>query len=87
MDDDFERRTDVDGYSIIERKGRSPRIHLLRPYGSCLVDDDAIKVEGSRELLMHNLRGRRASECRRCFPRPEDVDEVVEEIAYADDLD
>lgn len=68
----IERLSDVDGYTIVYRTGRSPRIHLLRSYESCNVDDAASKqrVKGSREKLLQKLEGKRSTPCLRCFPLP-----------------
>jgi len=73
---DPQRLSDVDGFTIVERKGRSPRVHLLRPWNECNTEkgksgSDTIRIRGSRELLQMKLgelsyrHGGIA--CRRCF--------------------
>jgi hypothetical protein len=86
------RRSNVDGYTIVYRTRRAPKIHLLRAWNSCNTERrksgrDTVRVKGSRELLMEVLEGRRADECLRCFPGPDEIPESVELIDYADALE
>ncbi len=88
---DYQRMTDVAGFTIVYRKGRAARVHLLRPWNSCNTEHrkagrDTVTVEGSRENLLMTLDGRRAIECKRCFPAPRVEDEPTGEIAYADPI-
>jgi hypothetical protein len=77
------RMSDVDGYTIVERTARRPKIHLLRPWNECNTErgksgSDTIRVKGSREALMTKLfeMGYRngGEECRRCFRYSADDD-------------
>lgn len=86
----YERKSDVDGYTIIWRNHGIPKVHLLRSWGECNVElarKRGVKVTGvvgSREVLNSALEGRRAEDCRRCFPRPEMLEEPVLVEEYAD---
>ncbi len=69
------RLSDVDGYTIVYRPGRSPRIHLLRAFNECNTEKgkagrDTVRVQGSRESLLEVLDGKRCIACLRCFPPP-----------------
>lgn len=86
------RHSDVDGFTVVERKGRRPKIHLLRPWNECNTERgksgaDTIRVEGGTEQLALELSRlgyqRGGVACRRCFPRPDDADALtpVEEFA------
>lgn len=89
MSQNYERKSDVDGFTIIERPGRTPMVHLLRSWDECNVElarkrGSAVSgVVGSRETLMAILPGRRVRWCRRCFPAPkiEEAPVLVEEYA------
>lgn len=68
-----ERLSDLDGFTIHRRKGRRPRVHLLRPYARCLqnVPSDMVEqIEGSRELAIDAI-GNGGLPCERCFPKEE----------------
>ena len=78
----YERKSDVDGFTVVARKGRRPKIHLLRPWNECNTTrgksgKDTMRVKGSREHLMkalaeHGFRHGGIA-CLRCFRRkPED---------------
>lgn len=77
------RLSNVDGYTIVYRKNRSPKIHLLRAYESCNVDDSPRKerVKGSRENLLMALKGKRSVACLRCFPGPDEPETETETVA------
>lgn len=67
---------EVEGYTIVKREGRAPRVHLLRPYEQCNVDDaeEKVKVEGGRGEVLRELSRmgyRRATSCKWCFPQSE----------------
>ena len=81
MDDEqgYERRSDVDGFTIVPRRGRRPRIHLLRAWNECNTEEekageDVVRVAGSREVLAEKLVelgfSRGGIPCKRCFPPP-----------------
>jgi hypothetical protein len=74
MSEEFTRQSDVDGFTIVYRFLRAPKIHLLRAWESCNTDDARRKqkVEGSREVLLTVLKGKRAVACQRCFPGPKE---------------
>jgi len=90
-----ERLSDVDGFTIVEREGRSPRIHLLRPWNECNTEKgksgtDTVRVRGSREQLTKRLGEmgyRSAISCRRCFPYNDAEDaEDASRPEYDDDV-
>lgn len=89
----YERRSDVDGYTIVWRRGRAPKVHLLRSWDECNVElarKAGVKTEGvpgSRELLMERLHGKAAEACLRCFPQPEVLDPPALEEQYADPIE
>lgn len=91
LHDAGERRSDLDGFTIIPRAGRAPRVHLLRPYPECHASGDkrAIRIEGGREHLQAALAelGARTggSACRRCFPKSSDADTLTPVEEYAGD--
>lgn len=88
----YERRSDVDGYTIVFRKGRSSRVHLLRSWGECNVEQarksgtDVLGIAGSRENLLQVLDGK-ATWCRRCFPTPTEALPPTGEVEYIDPLE
>ncbi len=90
---DYQRGSDLDGFTIVYRTGRAARIHLLRAWNACNTERgksgrDTVSVEGSRESLLMALEGKRAIECKRCFPAPsEQLEPDVGEPIYADELD
>jgi hypothetical protein len=90
-----DRLSDVDGYTIVQRTGRRPRIHLLRPYNQCNTERsksgrDTVRVEGSRERLALKLSElgyqRGGIGCRVCFRSHagDDAEDLVTE--YADEM-
>ncbi len=88
----YERKSDVDGFTIVYRVGRAARIHLLRPWNSCNTEKrksgrDTESVKGSRENLLMALSGTRAIGCKRCFLPPSDPQPIEETIEYADSLE
>lgn len=89
----FERKSDVDGFTVIWRRNRSPKVHLLRSWGECNVEQARKKgtpvdsIEGSRENLLDLLGGRRAAWCHRCFPTPDERTEITPELVYADPVE
>ena len=87
MNEEYARSSDVDGFTVVERVGRSPVVHLLRPWPECNVELGAAitRVPGSREHLAGVLRGKTAKSCLRCFPASSEDDRLEEEIAYADE--
>lgn len=73
---EYYRLSDVDGYTIVYRKGRSPKIHLLRAWNACNTErvksgTNTEAVKGSRENLLMVLAGKRSVACLRCFPLPQ----------------
>jgi len=89
MEMEFERKSDVDGFTVIWRKNRAPKVHLLRSWDECNVElarkrgSEVTSVAGSREALLGVLQGRRVNWCKRCFPQPKVLEEpvLVEEFA------
>lgn len=89
------RHSDVDGFTIVQRKGRRPTIHLLRPWNECNTEkgksgSNTTRVEGGRELLAITLSEMGYSggvSCKRCFrySAEDDVYTPVEE--YEDGAD
>lgn len=88
------RHSDVDGFTIVERKGRRPRIHLLRPWNECNTErgksgSDTVRVEGSREQLAIALSEmgyqRGGVGCRRCFRYSAEEDAYTPVEEYEDD--
>lgn len=75
FDAPMERLSDVDGFTIVERNGRRPRVHLLRPWNECNTEKgksgaDTVRITGSREQLAHKLSEmgyRGGVACKRCF--------------------
>lgn len=77
------RMSNVDGFTVVRRNGRRPKIHLLRPWNECNTTrgksgDDTVRVKGGREHLMTTLGEmgyrRGGVDCRRCFPYAVDDD-------------
>jgi hypothetical protein len=89
---DTMRNSDVDGYTIIPRTGRSPKIHLLRPWNECNTEkaksgSDTFRIEGGREQLAEALArmgARRGDPCRRCFRHDLDADVVTPVTEYGE---
>lgn len=81
-----ERNSDVDGFTVVRRNGRSPKIHELRPWNECnstrsKSGSNTFRVMGSREVLgeaLARIKAKRGESCRRCFPY--DADEDVENL-------
>lgn len=90
---EYQRNSDTDGFTVVYRTGRAARIHLLRPYNSCNTERsksgrNTYRVEGGRENLLMALKGKRATECRRCFPSPhKKLEPNVIEPVYAEEED
>jgi hypothetical protein len=89
VEETYERRSDVDGFTIVPRKGRRPRIHLLRAWNECNTEEekageDVVRVAGSREVLDEALVGlgflRGGIACKRCFPEPTKDEEAEAEV-------
>lgn len=87
------RHSDVDGFTIVERRGRRPRVHLLRPWNECNTEkgksgSDTIRIEGSREqlaIILSEMGYRRGGvACRRCFPHPAEADSFTPVEQYAE---
>lgn len=87
----YERKSDVDGFTIIWRRNNTPKVHLLRSWGECNVElarkrgTKVTGVVGSREVLLSALQGRRVAACQRCFPRPDVEEEPVPVEEFADE--
>lgn len=86
------RHSTVDGFTIVDRKGRRPKIHLLRPWNECNTEKgksgaDTVRVEGGKEQLAAELsrlgHQRGGVACRRCFPRPDEEDVLTPVEEYA----
>lgn len=78
----FERNSDVKGFTIVVRNGRSPKVHLMVPWPECNATEaksgkDTVRFEGGREQLVMKLGElgyRRGIPCRRCFRYSEEKD-------------
>ncbi len=82
----YERLSDVDGFTVVQRVGRRPRIHLLRAWNACNTEEgkagsDVVRVKGSRENLVEKLAElgykRGGVACKRCFPAPTAEEEAA----------
>jgi hypothetical protein len=89
--EEFERKSDVDGFTVIFRPHRSPKVHLLRSWGECNVElarkrgSDVQSVVGSREALLSVIESRRVAWCKRCFPQPDVLEAPVPVEEYAEE--
>jgi hypothetical protein len=88
---EFERKSDVDGFTVIFRPHRSPKVHLLRSWDECNVElarkrgSEVQSVPGSREALLGVIEARKVAWCKRCFPQPKDLEAPVLVEEYAEE--
>lgn len=77
---EFVRNSNLDGFTVVRRIGKRPRVHMLRPFESCNTDDAPHKdrFAGSAEVLISKFG--RVVPCLRCFPGPK-----LEEVAANED--
>lgn len=74
---EFHVLTEIEGFTVVVRANKHPRVHQLRPFESCNTDDAHQKerIKGSRELIVRKFGP--AIACARCFPNaPREVREA-----------
>lgn len=75
---EYQKLSDVEGFTVVIRTNKRHRTHLLRAYESCNVDD-AVKKDrfiGSREDLV--VKYGRTIPCQRCFPGPTNEERALQ---------